>query len=74
MQWTDLVGHLSISAVFTHKVFKSELIGLRGRLTEIRTDGSEEPVTVQKLQFSESSQETVAVDTELEDKSLVYVL
>jgi hypothetical protein len=29
MQWTDLVGHLNLSAVFTHRVFKSELIGLR---------------------------------------------
>jgi hypothetical protein len=28
MQWTDLVGHLNLSAVFTHRVFKSELIGL----------------------------------------------
>jgi uncharacterized membrane protein len=28
MQWTDLVGHLNLSAVFTHTVFKSELIGL----------------------------------------------
>jgi hypothetical protein len=27
MQWTDLVGHLNLSAVFTHRVFKSELIG-----------------------------------------------
>jgi hypothetical protein len=29
MQWTDLVGHLNLSAVFTHGVFKSELIGLK---------------------------------------------
>jgi hypothetical protein len=29
MQWTDLFGHLNLSAVFTHRVFKSELIGLR---------------------------------------------
>jgi hypothetical protein len=28
MQWTDLVGHLNLSALFTHRVFKSELIGL----------------------------------------------
>jgi hypothetical protein len=28
MQWTDQVGHLNLSAVFTHRVFKSELIGL----------------------------------------------
>jgi hypothetical protein len=28
MQWTDLVGHLNLSAVFTHRVFKSELTGL----------------------------------------------
>jgi hypothetical protein len=28
MQRTDLVGHLNLSAVFTHRVFKSELIGL----------------------------------------------
>jgi hypothetical protein len=28
MQWTDLVGHLNLSAVFTHRVLKSELIGL----------------------------------------------
>jgi hypothetical protein len=29
MQWTALVGHLNLGAVFTHRVFKSELIGLR---------------------------------------------
>jgi hypothetical protein len=28
MQWTDLVGHLNLSAGFTLRVFKSELIGL----------------------------------------------
>jgi hypothetical protein len=28
MQWTDLVGHLNLSAVFTHRVIKSELIRL----------------------------------------------
>jgi hypothetical protein len=28
MQWTDLVGNLNLSAVFTHRLFKSELIGL----------------------------------------------
>jgi hypothetical protein len=28
MQWTDVVRHLNLSAVFTHRVFKSELIGL----------------------------------------------
>jgi hypothetical protein len=37
MQWTDLVGHLNLSAVFTRRVFKSELIGLRqGMLVLLR--------------------------------------
>jgi hypothetical protein len=34
MQWTDLVGHLNLNVVFTHRVFKSELIGLRLRHSE----------------------------------------
>jgi hypothetical protein len=29
MQWTDLVGHLNLSTVFTYTVSKSELTGLR---------------------------------------------
>jgi hypothetical protein len=33
MQWTDLVRHLNLSAVFTLRVFKSELIGLRDEVT-----------------------------------------
>jgi hypothetical protein len=28
MQWTDIVGHLNLIAVFTHREFKSELTGL----------------------------------------------
>jgi hypothetical protein len=35
MQWTDIVGHLNLSAVFTHRVFKPELIGLKTVLSSI---------------------------------------
>jgi hypothetical protein len=34
MQWTDVVGHLNLSAVFTHSVLKLELIGLMTHLQE----------------------------------------
>jgi hypothetical protein len=37
MQWTDLVGHLNLSAVCTHKVFISELIGLIRLSEEIQS-------------------------------------
>jgi hypothetical protein len=38
MQWTDLVGHLYLSAVFTHRGFKSELIGLKNYKLLYRED------------------------------------
>lgn len=29
MHWIAVVGHLNLSAVFVHRVFKSKLIGLK---------------------------------------------